>query len=124
FGGRVVSWFIPNAMSYTRYWSTWSVNTEFKEKMNKNLEDPDEFERWKVNFDKRYREAQIYTERLSLLLLFGGNLFLTYCFIVSNNSPLLQSELLSLLLFFAMLMFVLIYIRFKGDLIWCLAYVA
>lgn len=122
FGGRVVSWFIPNAMSYTRYWSTWSINIPFKEKMNKNLEDPEEFGRWKVNFDRRYQEAKIYTERLSLLLLFGGNLFLTYYFIVQNNLPLLYSEIISVLLFFAMVILVLIYTIFKGDLIWSIAY--
>lgn len=121
FGTREVSWFLPNAISYTRYWNNWSINTSFKEKMNKLLDDPNEFESWRGNHERRFNDAKIYTERFKLSLLFCGNIFLTYHFIVRTSLPAFYSEVVDVLSFMAMVVAAGIYTIYKDDLLFSLS---
>jgi hypothetical protein len=120
FGTRAVSWLLPNAISYTRYWNSWHFDNKFKEKMNKNLDDPNEFESWRVNHEKRFNDAKIYTEKFKLILLFCGNLFLTYHFIVQTYLLSLYIVIVDLVLFMAMVIIGLTYTFFKDELIFSL----
>jgi hypothetical protein len=120
FGARVFSLLLPNIFTYTQYWSTWSIDNEFKDKLNKILEDPDEFERWRLKHEKRLHDANINTKRFTLLLLFIGNLYLTYHFIILHKHTLFYNKVISLLLSFAFILISLLYTLFKGDLMWSL----